>query len=184
MAFHSINAERRLYNLSHGTGKDAGFTCLGFDIAEKWLVGVLAWMPANKRPVVCDGEAEIGTEGRYAFFARVMDAAAKHATETKTRCPVNLIPQLIGLEGKRVEVTTPDGERSRFYVSKSNGLAPDSSGARAHQFVRRRSGLFPGRRNRPRHWLEVETRHIGASSGIAGPDDDYQQSLPVWRGRH
>lgn len=124
MAFHSINAEQRLYVLSHGTGKTAGYTSLGFDVAEKWLAGVLSWMPAQKRPVVCDGETEIGTAGRYAFFERVMDAGEKYASESGTRCPANLIPQLIGLEGKRVEVTTPDGDKTRFYVGKSTGWLP------------------------------------------------------------
>lgn len=116
----SIDHAGRLYVLDHGKG----YTCLGFDVAEKWLLGVLAWMPAQKRPIVCAGETEIGTAGRYAFFERVMDAGGKHATATATQCPANLIPQLIGLERKRVEVTLPNGERSRFYVGKSTGWLP------------------------------------------------------------
>lgn len=122
--FHSINAEQRLYVLSHHTGKTSGYSHLGFDVAEKWLAGVLTWLPAQKRPIVCAGETEIGTAGRYAFFERVMDAGAKHTAETTIRCPANLIPQLIGLEGKRVEVTRPDGDKVRFYVGKSTGWLP------------------------------------------------------------
>lgn len=50
-----------------------------------------------------------------------------------------LEPRLIGLEGKRVEITLPDGTRERFYVGKSTGWLPchleikrrDSSGGGA-----------------------------------------------------
>ncbi len=36
----------------------------------------------------------------------------------------NISPQLIGLEGKRVEVTTEYGETRRFWVGKSTGWQP------------------------------------------------------------
>lgn len=39
-------------------------------------------------------------------------------------CPVDLSPQLIGLEGRRVEVETMDGRKHRFYVGKSTGWIP------------------------------------------------------------
>ncbi len=53
-----------------------------------------------------------------------MAAGAAHNLATRQRCPVQLSRQLIGLEGKRVEVVTPTGERSRFYVGKSTGWMP------------------------------------------------------------
>ena len=39
-------------------------------------------------------------------------------------CDVELTPALIGLEGKRVEVTAPDGSRQRFRVGRSTGTIP------------------------------------------------------------
>lgn len=35
-----------------------------------------------------------------------------------------LSPQLIGLEGRRVEVETLEGEKRRFYVGRSTGWKP------------------------------------------------------------
>jgi hypothetical protein len=116
----SINNEQRLYVLTEGKG----YSCLGFDVAEKWLQDVLAWLPANMRPKA-EGDACIpGTAEHYEFYRRVMDFGAAHAANSKTRCPAQLTPQLIGLEGKRVEVTTPSGDISRFYVGKSTGWLP------------------------------------------------------------
>jgi len=37
---------------------------------------------------------------------------------------VNLTPQLVGLEGRRVEVVTTYGETRRFHVGKSTGWIP------------------------------------------------------------
>lgn len=53
-----------------------------------------------------------------------MRAGAEHAAATGTRCPAELTPALVGLEGKRVLVTYPDGTESRFYVGKSTGWMP------------------------------------------------------------
>jgi len=113
----SINAEQGLYVIPSGSG----YSCLGFDVAERWARGVLAWLPEGARPRF---DAALGTAEHYNQYLAVMHAGGKHAVETKTRCSAQLTPQLIGLEGKRVEVTTPDGDRRRFYVGKSTGWLP------------------------------------------------------------
>ena len=59
--------------------------------------------------------------------------------ETGKRCNADLTPQLVGLEGKRVEVVDRHGETRRFWVGKSTGWFPvhleiarrDSSGGAA-----------------------------------------------------
>jgi hypothetical protein len=116
--FHSINREQRLYVLKCG----AGYSCLGFDVAEKWARDVGAWLPAAKRPAGL-GEFEPGTIQHYRVYRATMAAGSRHAAETKTRCPAQLSPQLIGLEGKRVQVTAPDYS-ARFWVGKSTGWLP------------------------------------------------------------
>lgn len=50
-------------------------------------------------------------------------AAMTVAERDKVRSPKNLTAQLVGLEGKRVEVKTHYGETRRFWVGKSTGWA-------------------------------------------------------------
>lgn len=118
--FDSINEEQRLYVLKSGDG----YSCLGFDVAERWLQDVLAWLPGTARNALPQATAAKGTREHYEFYRAVMAAGASHAAATKTRCPAQLTPQLIGLEGKRVEVLEADGAKRRFYVGKSTGWLP------------------------------------------------------------
>lgn len=95
-----INAEQRLYVLQHC----GGYTCLGFEVAHR--------RAAN-----------------FAAFAGRPDLAPKaepggRESGTGKRDETELTPALRGLEGKRVEVTYPDGERTRFYVGRSTGWTP------------------------------------------------------------
>lgn len=111
----SIDTARGLYVIEEG----GGFSCRGFDNAEKLIQGVLAWMGFDRRVKATPGTAE-----HYAEYLAVMAEGAKYASDNGSRCPAELIPALVGLEGKRVEVTLPDGERARFYVGKSTGWMP------------------------------------------------------------
>ena len=111
----SINHKQKLYVLKCGNG----FSCLGFDYAEKRRVAVLAWL--GRRPI--EGPA-LGTAEHFAAYEQAMKDGADYAAKTRERCLFELSPLLIGLEGKRVEVTTPSGEKSRFYVGRSTGWMP------------------------------------------------------------
>ncbi len=53
-----------------------------------------------------------------------MDAGRAHHAATGAHCNAELLPVLSGLEGWRVEVTEPDGERRCFIVGKSTGWMP------------------------------------------------------------
>ena len=53
-----------------------------------------------------------------------MERADSYCQRNKLRCPVELTPELTGLEGKRVEVVDRYGERRRFIVGKSTGWLP------------------------------------------------------------
>lgn len=46
------------------------------------------------------------------------------ADKARIRSDAGLSPQLVGLEGKRVEVETTYGEKRRFYVGRSTGWVP------------------------------------------------------------
>ena len=112
---HSINHEQRLFVLKCGSG----FSCLGFDVAAKRHAAYLEWL-GMKQTAPIEWNTEAGYNAYGAALALVLEKCAKE----KTRCPAELTPELIGLEGKRVEVTTPSGEKSRFYVSRSTGPIP------------------------------------------------------------
>lgn len=115
----SINAEQRLYVLKCGKG----YSCLGFDVAEKQIRAVVAWLRSCGRGIIVT-PVDIGTPAHYTQYESVIEAGREHSAKTGARCPADLTPQLAGLEGKRVEVTTPSGETSRFYVGKSTGWMP------------------------------------------------------------
>lgn len=110
----TINHESRLYVIPAGDG----YTTLGFDYAEKRRVAVLEWV--GMKPV----KTPLGTAEHYAAYVSAMRIGADFAAQTGKKCPAELTPELVGLEGKRVEIQLPDGERHRFKVGKSTGWMP------------------------------------------------------------
>lgn len=124
-----INSEQRLYVLPEGKG----YSCLGFDVCETRTKRLAEWLkvPMPSNPV--------GTPEAYAAYLTLMDMARIKCAHEHIRCEVELTPQLIGLEGKRVEVVTSYGERERFYVGKSTGWMPIHL-----QIARRNSSGGPG----------------------------------------
>ena len=114
----TLNQEQRLYVIGH-----KGFvTCLGFDVAERKRRAVRAWIDPSAPDM--PGLPEPGTLEHYAAYAEAMADGARHASATGKRCPAELTAKLVGYEGKRVEVTTPDGDTSRFWVGRSTGWMP------------------------------------------------------------
>lgn len=111
-----INQDRRLFVIPAG----GGYSCLGFDVAKRQTDAVAAWL---KRPDLA-APAEVGTVEAWRAYQAAMEAGRAHNAATGERCAMDLTPALIGLEGRRVKVTTPDGEESRFWVGKSSGWSP------------------------------------------------------------
>lgn len=111
-----VNTEQSLYVLEH----PQGYTTLGFDYADQRAREVATWA---KRPDLVP-TASKGTADHYAQYQAAMSAGAEYHKQTRERCPAELVPQLIGLEGKRVEVVDKYGEKRRFWVGKSTGWMP------------------------------------------------------------
>lgn len=130
MQLHSINTEQRLYVMPAGHG---GFSCYGFDVLDRKARAVAEWM--ERKAAAGDATRDAlrlraavhasapGTAEHFAACAAVMDAGCAFNAKTGERCPAELVPALIGLEGKRVECEHY-GERVRFYVGKSTGWMP------------------------------------------------------------
>lgn len=112
----SLNPEQGLYVLPQPGG---GYSCLGYDYALQRAQAVAAWAG-----VPAPDPAKAGTLAGLTDYERVMNAGqAKHA-KTGERCPADLTPQLVGLEGRRVEVVDAHGETRRFKVGRSTGWLP------------------------------------------------------------
>lgn len=131
----TVNADQGLYVIPCGTG----YSCLGFKVAERWGRETLAWLtePANCGNAVDlpPLDATPGTIEHYRQYEAIMAAGAKYSAITGRRCNAELTPALLGLEGKRVEVTRPNGDKTRFYVGKSTGWRP------CHLAISRRNSM-------------------------------------------
>jgi hypothetical protein len=68
--------------------------------------------------------AERGTMKAYRKYRQLSDLVHQKHRQTGYRSRAELTPQLIGLEGKRVEVVDRYGEKRRFWVGKSTGWIP------------------------------------------------------------
>lgn len=125
----SINHTERLYTMDCGTG----YSCYGFDVLDKKARAVLQWIGMNI-PLVDGYEIKrivremetfpaMGTAEHYTTCMEILTRGSQLGTSTGKRCDIELVPALIGLEGKRVECDY-FGERIRFWVGKSTGWMP------------------------------------------------------------
>lgn len=128
-AFGPLDSIVPRYGLGrHGSGVYVsrcgdGFTTLGFAHTAGQVAKVGLWLETVGKPL--EGkEPEPGTPEAFARYHAAMAAGAAHNRETGARCTRDLTPELIGLEGKRVEVVDCHGETRRFWVGKSSGWLP------------------------------------------------------------
>ena len=115
----TINSESRLYVIPC----NAGYTCHGFDVVERLISSLVA----EGRPAPID-PAPVGTPERYAQYRELCNLAELEFRITGKRSSAKLTPELIGKEGKRVEVRhrwkSGEEETIRFQVGKSTGWMP------------------------------------------------------------
>jgi hypothetical protein len=110
------NKEQQLYVIPEGTG----YNCLGFDVCLERIKGYAADLGLD----VDQAQMERGSMSAYQYYQSLIAALYERHKRTGQRCNVELTPQLIGLEGKRVEVTDRNGETRSFWVGKSTGWIP------------------------------------------------------------
>lgn len=130
MKLLSINAEQRLYVMPCGNGT----TCYGWDVLDKKARAVATWLRGLDTPnqdakrAMVAWLAELdrnppGSADHFQVCANVLERAQIHCSVFGDRCPADLVPSLIGLEGKRVEADY-FGKRIRFKVGRSTGWLP------------------------------------------------------------
>lgn len=115
MKLLSINKESQMYTFE----ESSGFSCMGFQVAfdrVQRLADELD-MPSLKTN-------RIGTIQVISRYIELIKLARKRYDETGRRADCDLSPQLIGKEGRRVEVVTTYNEIRRFWVGCSTGFIP------------------------------------------------------------
>lgn len=121
---HSIDTDQRLYVISEARG----VSCYGFDVLDKKARAIRTWLlaepvgPGVLLPALID-IPEPGTAAHYEACQLVMEAARRYCTLSGHRCPVELCPALIGLEGHRVVADYYD-ETIHFTVGRTTGWLP------------------------------------------------------------
>ena len=110
-----INRKQRLFVLPVNGG---GYSCLGFDVCEERIQGLATEMDAQPE------SHRKGSRAAYAAYSQLVEVARQKNQATGWRSQSELTPQLIGLEGKRVEVVDCWEQERRFYVGKSTGFIP------------------------------------------------------------
>jgi hypothetical protein len=113
----TCNKEQRVYVIQ----VRGGYSCLGFQNAFDQATRIASELGRDDlRP----SEANMGTPKGYDDYLNTVNAAHVYSNVTGNSLKCGLTPQLIGLEGKRVEVVDRFGEKRRFTVGKSMGWIP------------------------------------------------------------
>jgi hypothetical protein len=128
----TLNHEQQLFVVR----ESYGYSCLGFDVCERRTIGLAAELNATGAALIdMNDRPEKGTLAAYEFHQKIQKVAREHHEDTGYRFTCELSPQLVGLEGKRVEVITSADETRRFTVDKSTGWIPihlEVSNSRSH----------------------------------------------------
>ena len=110
----TVNRGQKLYVIPCGDG----YTCLGWQVC---VDRIKALAPELGETVNLKA---LGTMHNFRELERLQAIVKARYDQTGFRAKSGLSPQLIGLEGRRVEVVTEYGETRRFQVGKSTGWIP------------------------------------------------------------
>ncbi len=113
----TINKEQKLYVIPCGKG----YTCLGFKVLQD-RNNALA-LELDRKDLMLANDT-IGTLAAYKNYSDLVELARERFNRTGVQLKSELTPQLVGLEGRRVEVIDVDNETKRFIVGKSTGFIP------------------------------------------------------------
>ncbi|MCK9519673.1 MAG: hypothetical protein M0R74_11720 [Dehalococcoidia bacterium] len=109
-----IDKKQRLYTIPEA----GGYSSLGFDVCAERARKLAEEMGLP------EALFQVGSMEMYNWYRDLVEAARQKNKAIGWRSKSDLHPQLIGLEGRRVEVEDADGEVYRFKVGKSTGWIP------------------------------------------------------------
>ena len=112
----TINRAQELYLIPAGRG----FTTLGFNVCLDRISKYAQSLGLDADP--CNTER--GSMAAYQYYQSLSVAIKSRWETTGEVCTADLTPQLIGMEGKRVEVVDCNGITRRFWVGRSTGWVP------------------------------------------------------------
>ena len=110
----TLDTVNRFYVIPAGKS----YSTLGWDYCAKQAKALALELQAP------DTTAEVGTLEFYSYWETLLNLGRDRNRRTGWRSAINLVPALIGLEGKRVEVVDEWGTTKRFWVGKSTGWMP------------------------------------------------------------
>lgn len=123
----SVNAEQEVYVIPNG----GGYSCYGFDNTldeidriTTELVGRGVMGETDAATVVKLSQGMRGNLGVYQSLLNLRQRLKAVCEAQGDTAVCGLSPQLVGLEGYRVEVEDMHGETRRFIVGKSTGWLP------------------------------------------------------------
>lgn len=145
----TINYDQELYVATIVGG---GVSTLGFDVCLDRIERITLELQARGltvNPLMSTARGDLRTYDTYQILLGVLKA---NVDQTGERAVYELSPQLIGLEGWRVEVVDTEGDKPRrFIVGKSTGWAP------CHLEISRRNAHGgPAARREYRHVRQIE----------------------------
>lgn len=126
----TLNHDQELYVIDNGSG----VSCLGFDVCLDRIQRISLELQVRglKMPELVMARGDLRT---YDTYRNLLSMLERDVQTTGERAVYDLSPQLVGLEGHRVEVVTHNGDTRRFIVGKSTGWAP------CHLEIKRRDSL-------------------------------------------
>jgi hypothetical protein len=121
----TCNDEQRLYIVDHGDH----LTTLGYDVCaertERILAELVGRLKVDEKWLDEMPDVDRGTPDAWNVYMTVLEMLKLACEDADEQAVYSQSPQLMGLEGWRVEVQdTPESATRRFIVGKSTGWAP------------------------------------------------------------
>ncbi len=116
----TVNHDQELYVIHHAVG----FSALGFDVCLGRVNRILLELDmrgVDAPDAISLARGDLRTYDTYMILSDMLQADVKESGEPAI---CGLSPQLVGLEGHRVQVLDKFGEERNFIVGKSTGWMP------------------------------------------------------------
>ena len=115
----TVDHKRGLYILQ----TEEYYSTHGIDVVQRRSENIIKWIKGKGEEPIYK-MVEYATVHAYEQYKAIMNQAQEFCKKNNIQCEIELEAQLIGLEGKRVEVIDKYGEKRRFWVGRTTGWLP------------------------------------------------------------